>query len=309
MKKLSLIAFLTLFAFAPNAFERVENFGENPGGLVMYKFVPKTAQNNAPMLVLMHGCMQEAKSFAVETGWQKLADDLGVLLLLPEQTKSNNGMRCFTWFEKGDVTRGNGEIASIANMMSYMETTHKVDKSRVFVAGLSAGATMASALMASYPDRINSGAIVSGVYFGCAFQLYQSFTCMIAPSNLPSETRGEFVREASNDYTGSFPHVTIMHGSIDPFVNPVNADYSVDQWTNVHGLDGRADNTRPVINNQTIEEHSKDGKVLVSKLVIIGAGHGWPINSSADCGKPSPVVINTGICAAKILAKTWGLTD
>lgn len=311
MKKLNLLAFITFLTFGASAFagtiERVQNFGNNPGGLVMYKYVPQNLKRNQPMVVLMHGCQQDAKSFAKETGFQKIADELGITLLLPEQTSGNNGMMCFTWFEKGDVTRGNGEIASIANMMTYMEANHNIDKSRVFVAGLSAGGTMASALMASYPDRINAGAIVSGVSYGCAFQLFQSFTCMFAPSNLPAETRGDYVREASGDYTGKFPKVTVIHGSNDPFVRPANGDHSVAQWTNVHGLDDVADNTRPVASNQGIDQHIRNGEVLVSQLKVQGAGHGWPINSAAGCGTPSQFVINTGVCAAKILTETWNI--
>lgn len=310
MKKLLAILSFALFTSSAMAgtMARVQNFGANPGSLVMYKYVPENLKRNQPMVVLMHGCQQNARTFANETGWTKLADEYGITLLLPEQTTANNGMMCFTWFEKGDVTRGNGEIASIANMMDHMENNHNIDKDRVFVAGLSAGGTMASALMASYPDLINAGAIVSGVSYGCAFQLFQSFTCMFAPSNLPAETRGDYVREASGDYTGKFPKVTVMHGSNDPFVRPANGDHSVAQWTNVHGLDDVADNTAPMTDRQGMDQHiSDDGEVLVNQITVQGAGHGWPVNTASGCGSTSQFVINTSICAAKVLAETWAI--
>lgn len=312
MKKLSVLSLITLLSFSANIFaqnfEKVSNFGDNPGGLNMYQYVPSQAKKNAPMVVVMHGCQQSAKTFATETGWQMLADKHGFYLLLPEQTSGNNGMNCFTWFEKGDVTRGNGEIASIASMMDYMENNHSIDKKNVFVTGLSAGGTMASALMASYPDRITAGAIHSGVSYGCAFQLFQSFSCMFAPGNLPAETRGDFVREASGDYTGSFPKVTVIHGSNDPFVKPANADHSTAQWANVHGIEDRPSSSRPADSqNQSIDEYRRNGEVYVQKLVIQGAKHGWSIDSANGCGRPSQFVINTGNCVAKILAESWGI--
>jgi len=307
MKKF-LIATLLMMALPTLAtYNSVSNFGSNPGALKMFTYTPANITGKAPMLVLMHGCQQSAKTFAKETGWQKLADQLGVLLVLPEQTSANNGMNCFTWFEKGDVTRDRGEVASIASMMDYMESNYSVDTKKVFVAGLSAGATMSSALMASYPERFNAGALVSGVSYGCAFQLFQSFTCMFAPSNLPSQTRGDFVREASGNFKGQFPRVMVFHGSADPFVRPANADHSVAQWTNVHGLDADADNQRPAKSGQTIDEHRNANSVLVEQLTVQGAGHGWPVAASKGCGSTSQFVIETGVCASAEMARSWGL--
>jgi poly(hydroxyalkanoate) depolymerase family esterase len=309
MKRLSiLISFLTLISSSfAGSFERVSNFGSNPGSLNMYKFTPSSASSKAPMVIVMHGCMQTAETFAKETGWEMMAEKYGFYLLLPEQNRSNNGMGCFTWFEKSDVTRGNGEIASIKAMMDNMKSSHSIDSDRVFVTGLSAGATMSAALMASYPDQITAGGIHSGVSYGCAFQVGQSFVCMFAPGNVSSETRGDYVREASEDYRGSFPKAFIIHGANDSFVKTSNGDHSVSQWLNVHGLQEGSAQTRPLGSNQSIEEYVKNGEVVVSKLLIRGAGHGWSVDTANGCGSTSQFVINAGVCSAKVLSDAWGL--
>lgn len=310
MKKLSiLISFFTLISSYAGSFERVSSFGNNPGSLNMFKFTPSTPAPKAAMVIVMHGCMQSAETFAKETGWEMLAEKHGFYLLLPEQNRSNNGMGCFTWFEKGDVTRDNGEIASIKAMMDNMKSSHSIDSKKVFVTGLSAGATMSAALMASYPDQITAGGIHSGVSYGCAFQVGQSFVCMFAPGNVPAETRGDYVREASGDYRGSFPKAFILHGANDSFVKTSNGDHSVAQWLNVHGIQEGNSQTRPLGSNQSVEEYKKNGEVVVSKLLIQGAGHGWSVDPANGCGSTSQFVINAGICSAEVLAKAWEITQ
>lgn len=312
MKKLSMLTLITFITLISNSFagttERVSNFGDNPGDLNMYKFTPSSTNGKAPMVIVMHGCDQQAQSFAKETGWEMLAEKHGFFLLLPEQNKGNNGMGCFTWFEKGDVTRDNGEVASIKSMMDYMESNHAIDSKRIFVTGLSAGATMTSALMASYPERISGGAIHSGVSYGCAFQMFQSFPCMFAPGNIPADQRGDYVRDASGSYRGNYPTAFVIHGSNDVFVKPLNGDHSVAQWLNVHGA---SDTPNRVISvdgtNQKYDEYVKDGKVVVRKLIIQGVGHGWSVDPRNGCGSTSRYVVDAGICTAKVLTSTWNL--
>lgn len=284
MKTIFLLALSLLSPLYAGDFQNISQFGDNPGNLTMKIYKPSSPQRKAPLLVLMHGCQQQAQAFATETGWQDLADRIGLYLVLPEQNTSNNGMRCFTWFEKDDVTRDSGEIGSIMNMIEYMESNFSIDSDRIYSAGLSAGATMSAALMATYPEKIAGGAIASGVSYGCAFSVGQSFSCMFAPGDVDAETRGDYVRDASGNFRGTYPKVTIFHGERDFLVKPTNADHSEEQWKNVHGE-----------------------SMVVEKVIVEGMGHGWPINSSKGCGSPSQFVVNSDICAAEVLARSWGL--
>ena len=68
----------------------VTNFGNNFGNLKMYQFIPSNPQLNAPLVVVMHGCMQNATTFANETGWNTLAEQYGFYVLYPEQKSINN---------------------------------------------------------------------------------------------------------------------------------------------------------------------------------------------------------------------------
>lgn len=60
-------------------------FGTNPGNLRMFAYTPNRQRaRDAPLIVVMHGCGQGAATFARETGWIALADQIGATLVLPE---------------------------------------------------------------------------------------------------------------------------------------------------------------------------------------------------------------------------------
>ena len=139
----------------------VQGFGSNPGALRMFKYVP--AQPEQTLVVVLHGGTQTAASYDFGAGWSTLADRYGFVLLLPQQQPANNANRCFNWFLAGDIERGKGEALSIRQMVDAMIRDHDIDRSRVFVTGLSAGGAMTSVMLATYPDTFAAGGVIAGL--------------------------------------------------------------------------------------------------------------------------------------------------
>src|SRR5471032_986879 len=130
-------------------------FAPNPGNLRMFRYLPgasaragatnqEALKAGAPLVVVLHGCGQTASGYDLGAGWCQLADQLGFAVLAPEQKAVNNPNTCFNWFNPEDITRGQGEAASIAAMIQTLIETHRLDGGRVFITGLSAGGAMAS---------------------------------------------------------------------------------------------------------------------------------------------------------------------
>jgi poly(hydroxyalkanoate) depolymerase family esterase len=189
-------ALLTIGALAgADAAEPSEEtaFGSNPGNLRMFSYVPADLAPTAPLIVVLHGCKQKAAAFARD------ADSATLALLLPEQKGlprylydvylfpwvvamfgANNQNACFNWFEPDDTVRDRGEALSIRQMIDAMVERHSVDRSRVYVVGLSAGGAMTAVMLAAYPERFAGGAIVAGVPYGCADTVTKALHCMNA---------------------------------------------------------------------------------------------------------------------------------
>ena len=143
-------------------------FGSNPGNLRMLTYAPLRLPAGRPLVVVLHGCGQDAARFAADAGWLDLARHRGLALLLPEQTSANNRGLCFSWFRAKDVRRGSGEALSIRQMVRLAATRYRSDRRRVFIAGFSAGGGMAAAMLAAYPAVFAAGGVAAGMPVGAA---------------------------------------------------------------------------------------------------------------------------------------------
>src|SRR6478609_3906574 len=112
----------------PSRLSPLAKFGANPGALRAYTYVPQGLPEQAPLVVVLHGCIQTAAAYDHGAGWSQLADRHGFALLYPEQQRANNANLCFNWFVPEDVTRDRGEALSIRRMIEAMVTKHGLDR-------------------------------------------------------------------------------------------------------------------------------------------------------------------------------------
>lgn len=280
----------------------VPRFGANPGGLTMKVYLPPhPPRPGAPLLVVLHGCGQEAARFAAASDWMTLADRLGAALLLPEQAARNNQGRCFNWFEHNDIARDTGEAASIRQMVGAAIDRLGCDRKRVFVAGLSAGGAMAAAVLAAYPEAFAAGAVVAGLPVGGASDVRSALACMAgAGEELDGPGWADRARAlAPPGYAGSWPRLAIWQGLADPVVNPANAGKLQAQWATLHGRAGppsRDTSPAPGVRRRSWLDE-------VEVWTIEGMAHGFPVAHASQ----EPFVLDAGIDATLEIARFWRL--
>src|SRR5690348_1763511 len=163
----------------------------------MLTYRPKNLGRSPALVVVLHGCTQSAASYDTGAGWSTLAERHGFVLLLPEQPATNNPKTCFNWFLPDDIERNRGEALSIRQMIEKAILAHRIDRSRVFITGLSAGGAMASAMLATYPDVFAAGAIIAGLPYGTAGNVQQAFESMFQGRSRSGKEWGDLVRGAS----------------------------------------------------------------------------------------------------------------
>src|ERR1700712_4806868 len=86
-----------LSGYAGSSISNIATFGSNPGGLRMLAYAPTRLRTGRPLVVVLHGCGQDAAHFAADAGWIALAQQFRLALLLPQQAYENNPGRCFNW--------------------------------------------------------------------------------------------------------------------------------------------------------------------------------------------------------------------
>ena len=143
---------------------------EEGGRALRYRlFIPHGEHDQPmPLVVMLHGCGQDAADFAAGTGMNALAEEHACMVLYPEQPCSAHWNRCWNWYDRTHHRRGAGEPALLAGLTRRIMAEHAVDPARVAVAGLSAGGAMAVILGCTYPDLFSAVGCHSGLAHGSA---------------------------------------------------------------------------------------------------------------------------------------------
>lgn len=289
------------------ALSEVIGFGSNPGRLAMKAFVPSKLPAKPPLVVVLHGCRQTPESFDTGSGFSKLATQRGFVLLYPEQREANNSQRCFNWFRPSAIARDRGELMSIRQMIEHACARHRIDRSRIYIAGLSAGGAMTSALVATYPDLFAGAAIFAGMPFGAARDAMSAIRSMRSGvSRREPREWGDLVRGVSPAARG-WPSISIWHGTADGVVNPVNAMASISQWLEVTGLEEPAGRIRQM-SWGTLKEWKSGDRLQLSFYSVRGLGHGLPRRFSSQKERVADAyVLQSELSGPVELMRSWGL--
>lgn len=274
-------------------------------------YIPASYTGTArPLMVMLHGCLQDGYDFAAGTRMNTFAESRNFLVLYPEQGTAYNGSDCWNWFFTTNQSRGAGEPYVIAGMIDWVKANYAVDGARVGAAGFSAGAAMATIMACTYPDRVRKLAAVAGVQFRAATTAVGGTNAMLFGSSYDPDGRGTDCWNAMAAGGRRVIPTLVFTGSADGTVNPVNATQTVQQWTQANDLasdgadNGNVDNTADLTTTATAcrsytrsdYNQSSNGQTVVRKYVISGMNHRWPGGSSAgsytdSCGPDASQII------------------
>ncbi len=242
----------------------------NAAGMRPYKlYIPSIATSKSrPLIIMLHGCTQNADDFAAGTRMNILAEQHNFLVAYPEQIGSANPNSCWNWFAPENQQAGRGEASLIAGITQQIMKDYAVDTSRVYVAGLSAGGAAAAIMGQTYPDLYAAIGVHSGLPCGAARDL---------PSAMAAMKQGNTATSCQAN-THIVPTI-VFHGVADKTVNPNNSETIIKQAEASNGAQlkmteqpgqrpgGRAYNRKVYTD--------ANGQVQLEQWLIQGAGHAW----------------------------------
>ncbi len=189
-------------------------------------YVPRGIRRSAtaPLLVALHGCGQDGLDFAAGTRFNDLADRHQFVVVYPEQSSTHNGQRCWNWFRPAHQSRGAGEPAIIAGIVRKVvqeASPWRIDPSRIYVTGISAGGAMAVVLAATYPELFAAVGVHSAPPYRSAS----------GPANALAAMRGAGTLAASeHGPLQPMPPMVVFQGTSDSTVRSTNGQRVADQW-------------------------------------------------------------------------------
>lgn len=219
-----------------------------------------------PLLVMLHGCHQDAKSFADSTRMNALAARERFLVLYPEQPRLSNAQGCWNWFDT-QSGRAFAEAAWIMKAVDQAGMLYAADRERTAVAGLSAGASMAALLATRYPQRFKALVMHSGIPPGTAS----------SPVSAVGAMQGRRQPQTPDDVAQDWPPLMVIHGDADGIVSARNADAAALMWSQAGGAKaGEPQAQQRGARYPTTVTHFKRSRRLVATLVQVGGlGHAW----------------------------------
>jgi poly(hydroxyalkanoate) depolymerase family esterase len=233
-----------------------------------------------PLVVWIHGCRQDPETFAAGTRITRHADERGLVVLLPRQSRLANTERCWNWFDRR-TARGLGEAAIVAAQVADVLARFALDEKRVYVAGLSSGGALAAALALHVPGLVRAVAIHSGVPCGVANDAADARRVM-----------AEGPRDDVDPTARGRTPALVIHGREDGTVAPVNAILLARQFLFFNGGEVPPDAPLPRPGALSLPWLSSDGpdgdyrvgRRLAARLMTLpGLGHAW---SGGDAAHP-----------------------
>ncbi|WP_146187777.1 PHB depolymerase family esterase [Limnohabitans sp. T6-5] len=225
------------------------------------------AKKACPMVVMLHGCDQNAMDFSALTRMNRLARIFGFMVLYPEQDRMTNPLGCWNWFQKRGG-RAQLEAASIMAALDHAANLHAVDSSRVAIAGMSAGASMAALTALHFPHRFTAVVMHSGV----EPTLVNSSAAAVAAMHGRYRISLRAPKQVLN-----LPALLVIQGNLDPVVSQANGLRAAQIWA-AHAQ-AQPEAARLVQRGKRYSFFSTDwfvGKQLqVTLHAVNGLGHAW----------------------------------
>jgi poly(hydroxyalkanoate) depolymerase family esterase len=233
------------------------------------------SSESLPLLVMLHGCKQNPEAFAAGTRINQFADEQKFFVLYPEQGRMANPYRCWNWFDPSSQ-HGHGEAAIVAGMVRKISASHHIDPTRVYVAGISAGGALASALASCYADLFAACAVHSGLMFQAASSPVAAISVMRHGSQRDPEEAGADAIEISGNKVAAMP-VMVIHGDADDTVHPVNGEQTVAQFLAMNRIDGapRVEEKSHGKYRYEIRDYGLEAAPILRYIKIKEMGHAW----------------------------------
>jgi len=123
-------------------------------------YVPASYDPTAPtpLVISLHGAMSWPAMQRDLTGWNRLADREGLIVVYP----SGTGTGVKTWYMKGSADPAHmPDVMYISALIDTLEATYHIDPKRIYLNGMSNGGGMAFVLSCTLSDRIAAIGVVS----------------------------------------------------------------------------------------------------------------------------------------------------
>jgi poly(hydroxyalkanoate) depolymerase family esterase len=247
-------------------------------------FVPEhlSEETAAPVVMVLHGCLQNEQNMIDETRFTELAERDGFIVVFPFVTSypflPPRAQNCWGFFIEQNRHEGLGEPGDLRRILDAVEDEFAVDPARRYVAGLSSGAAMAVVMAVAYSEDIAAAGAVAGLPYGedaCAV----ANACFTGIAHKPVSAFVEAMQAEQKDAEERrLVPITVIHSTNDMKVPIRNAQNLRDSWIAYYDADATPASTEDCTAEGVSCEHARytdqEGRTVVETVLYNGPPSG-----------------------------------
>lgn len=231
-------------------------------------FIPSNPQPRAPLFVVIHGCLSNADDMEQISRFSEFGETNGFYVFYPEPTLTD-AKGCYEFYTQDSQKPGMGEANVIVNKVQDYLQQYDIDPNKVFIAGMSAGASIIPTLISCYPTVFHGAALHSGMAYGVS-STWQESIWVAQAGPMKTKPRNNFCN--IGDYKGK---VFLIQGTEDKIMNPKNfALLKKDYLTGLDITSEKVSATDSVYGYKR-SYYSRNNEVVGQALKVYGMGHDW----------------------------------
>lgn len=227
----------------------------------LYRPAGLADDDEAPLVVLLHGCGQHAIEFAHASGLVAAAGRERFRLLCPEQRERANAWRCWNWFHP-PAQNGQGELQVV--LQALEAAAARVRCTQVAVMGLSAGGGLAALLAFHHAARFDAAVTVAAPPLLGRGNLQDPRKVMQQGLAISPTIATLLIERCAP--------LLVLHGAADEVVAPRCAEQLVAQALHVMKRVHGELEQRPLDDGA---EHRAGERLVLRHHLLAGLGHAW----------------------------------
>lgn len=235
----------------------------------LYKPPSIARDEHLPLLIMLHGCGQDAQELARSSRMNQIAARERFFVLYPEQDRLANLQGCWNWFETRNG-RAQAEENSIIAAIESVCLSQAIDRNKIAIAGISAGASMAMLLATNQPQYFCAVAMHSGIAPGVAYSSASAIQAMFGHAAPAAPLPPVAINT-------QLPALLVIHGLADHTVVPSNGQTAAIRWAERVAAKASAPRTvqRGARYAAIVTDYRKNGRLIATLCLVNGLGHAW----------------------------------
>lgn len=122
--------------------------------------LPESLKKDAPLVFVLHGYTGSPEYLAIESDFNKLADENGFAVCYPKGVKDKYGNS--HWDADLEVSETD-DVGFLKSLAAHLQVTYRIDRNKTFACGMSNGGFMSYTLACQASDVFSAIASVTGI--------------------------------------------------------------------------------------------------------------------------------------------------